>query len=101
MEQKPINERIRENELMIIDETGAKLGMMKKFDGINLAKERGYDLVLIAPGGAGRPAIAKIMDFGKFLYEQKLKEKQNRKNQTVIKVKEVKVRPQIGDHDLD
>ncbi|GHU33914.1 hypothetical protein FACS1894166_10490 [Bacilli bacterium] len=100
MEQRPINERIRDLEIMVIDETGAKLGVMKKFDAINLAKERGYDLVLMAPGGPGRPAIAKIIDYGKYIYEQKVKEKQARKNQTVIKVKEVKVRPQIGDHDL-
>jgi translation initiation factor IF-3 len=101
MEYKPVNEKIYDAKLLIIDEEGNKLGAMDKTDAINLAKERGYDLVLFVPASkTGGLAIAKIIDYKKFTYEQKMKEKQSRKNQSVIKVKEVKVRPQIGNHDL-
>ncbi|MDR3330282.1 MAG: translation initiation factor IF-3 [Mycoplasmataceae bacterium] len=101
MEYRPINEKIFDSKLLVIDENGTKLGAMDKTAAVSLARERGYDLVLFVPASkTGGLAIAKIVDYGKFTYEQKMKEKQSRKNQSVIKVKEVKVRPQIGDHDL-
>jgi translation initiation factor IF-3 len=101
MEYRPINEKIYDSKLLVIDENGNKLGAMDKNAAISLAKERGYDLVLFVPASkTGGLSIAKIVDYGKFAYEQKMKEKQSRKNQSVIKIKEVKVRPQIGDHDL-
>jgi translation initiation factor IF-3 len=101
MEYRPINEKIQDAKLLVIDENGNKLGAMNKLDAVHLARERGYDLVLFVPANkTGGLAIAKIVDYGKFTYEQKMKEKQSRKNQSVIKVKEVKVRPQISDHDL-
>jgi translation initiation factor IF-3 len=101
MEYRPINEKISDAKLLIIDEEGNKLGAMNKMDAVRLAKERGYDLVLFVPAAkTGGLAIAKIVDYGKFAYEQKMKEKQSRKNQSVIKIKEVKVRPQISDHDM-
>jgi translation initiation factor IF-3 len=101
MEHRPINEKIRDSRVLVIDEEGNKLGAMDKTAAISLAQERGYDLVLFVPAEkTGSLAICKIVDYGKFTYEQKMKEKQSQKNQTVIKTKEVKVRPQIGDHDL-
>jgi translation initiation factor IF-3 len=101
MDYRPINEKIRDNRLMVIDEEGNKLGVLERNQAINLAKERGYDLVLFVPAEkTGSLALAKITDYSKFLYNEKMKEKLTRKNQTVIKVKEVKVRPQIGEHDL-
>jgi translation initiation factor IF-3 len=101
MEYRPINEKIHDARLLVIDENGNKLGAMNKMDAVHLAQERGYDLVLFVPASkTGSLAIAKIVDYGKFTYEQKMKEKQSRKNQSVIKIKEVKVRPQISDHDL-
>jgi translation initiation factor IF-3 len=101
MDLRQVNERIQEAKLLIIDENGNKLGAMNKMDAVHLAKERGYDLVLFVPSSkTGGLAIAKIVDYGKFAYEQKMKEKQSRRSQSVIKVKEVKVRPQISDHDL-
>jgi translation initiation factor IF-3 len=101
MEYRQINEKITDDKLLVIDENGIKLGIMNKMAAVNLAKERGYDLVLFVPAEkTGNVAIAKIVDYGKFTYEQKMKEKLSRKNQSVIKIKEVKVRPQISDHDL-
>jgi translation initiation factor IF-3 len=101
MDYRPVNEKIRDSRLMVIDETGTKLGVLERIQAINLAKDRGYDLVLFVPAEkAGGTAIAKIIDYGKFLYGEKMKEKMSRKNQTVIKTKEVKVRPQISEHDL-
>jgi translation initiation factor IF-3 len=101
MEYKQINEKILDSQLLVIDENGNKLGVMNKMAAVNLAKERGFDLVLFVPAEkTGNVAIAKIVDYGKFTYEQKMKEKLSRKNQSVIKIKEVKVRPQISDHDL-
>jgi translation initiation factor IF-3 len=101
MEYRPINEKIPDAKLLVIDENGSKLGVMNKMDAVRLAQERGFDLVLFVPANkTGGVAIAKIVDYGKFAYEQKMKEKQSRKNQNVIRVKEVKVRPQISDHDL-
>jgi translation initiation factor IF-3 len=101
MEQKLINEKIIDNKLLIIDENGNKLGPMNKMDAVRLAKERGYDLVLFVPASkTGGLGIAKIVDYGKFAYEQKIKDKQSRKNQNIVRIKEVKVRPQISDHDL-
>ncbi|MDR2369119.1 MAG: translation initiation factor IF-3 [Mycoplasmataceae bacterium] len=102
MEYRPINEKIQDARLLVIDENNNKLGAMNKMDAIHLARERGYDLVLFVPADkTGGLSIAKIVDYGKFTYEQKMKAKQSRKNQSIIKVKEVKVRPQISDHDLE
>ena len=96
-----INNQIRDHELNVIDENGKNLGKMSKRDAIALAEERGYDLVLINPARQSEQlSIAKIADYGKMLYEQKVKERQSRKNQNVVKVKEIKVKPQIAENDL-
>jgi translation initiation factor IF-3 len=98
---KIINERIYDNKLIVIDSDGKNLGPMFKNEAISLAREQDLDLVLIVPNkGPNSLAVAKIMDFSKYAYEQKRKDKHAKKNQTVVKVKEIKVRPQIGIHDM-
>ena len=88
--------------MLVIDEEGNKLGTLSRNEALREAEERGYDLVLIVQSNQSKnqQAIAKIADYGKMLYEQKVKERMSKKNQTVTKVKEIKVRPQIAENDL-
>ena len=99
---KLINQQIREQLMLVIDEEGNKLGTLSRNEALREAEERGYDLVLIVPSNQSKnqQAIAKIADYGKMLYEQKVKERMSKKKQTVTKVKEIKVRPQIAENDL-
>lgn len=93
-----INENIKLKNLNVIGENGENLGLMLTSEALKIAQSKGLDLVLISY--KDNKAIAKILDYGKFKYNQKRKERDARKNQTVIKNKEVKVKPLIGDHDL-
>lgn len=93
-----LNEQIRENRLLIIDEQGNKLGEMSRNEALDLARSKNLDLVLFS--STGDKSIAKIIDYGKFIYESKKKEKENKKNQVLVKNKEIKIKPQIGTHDL-
>lgn len=93
-----LNEQIRENRLLIIDDEGNKLGEMSKQEALELAQSKGMDLVLFS---SGDKPIAKIIDYGKFVYENKKKNKENKKNQVKVKNKEIKVKPAIGMHDLE
>ncbi len=88
--------------MLVIDENGQKLGILSRNEALREAEKRGYDLVLIVPSNQSKNnnAIAKITDYGKMLYEQKVKERMSKKNQTITKVKEIKVRPQIAENDL-
>ena len=88
--------------MLVIDENGQKLGTLSRNEALREAEKRGYDLVLIVPSNQSKnnQAIAKITDYGKMLYEQKVKERLSKKNQTITKVKEIKVRPQIAENDL-
>lgn len=97
-ESSMINQNIKLKELNVIDDTGANLGLMKTSDALALAQSKGLDLVLISY--KDNKAIAKILDYGKFKYNQKRKDRDAKKKQTIIKNKEVKVKPLIGDHDL-
>ena len=101
-QNKLINQQIREKSMIVIDETGQKLGVLSRNEALAEAEERGYDLVLIVPSNQSKnqQAIAKIADYGKMLYEQKVKERISKKKQSVTKVKEIKVRPQIAENDL-
>ena len=102
---KPVDLRIRVNEqivarqVRVIDEEGNQLGIMSPPDALKDAYERGLDLVEVAPNAS--PTVCRIMDFGKYKYQQSKRVKESRKNQTVIHVKEVKYRPKIDDHDFD
>lgn len=94
-----LNERIRVPEVRLIDETGKQVGIVKTFDALRMARERGLDLMEVAADA--RPPVCKITDYGKFKYEQKKKEHSAKKKQAVIKVKEVQFRPTTDTHDVE
>ena len=94
-----INEEIRAKEVRLVSETGEQLGIMSPKDAIKVAAAQGMDLVEIAP--SAKPPVCKIMDIGKFKYEQSKREREARKKQRIINVKEVKLRPNIEDHDFE
>ena len=97
-QELPINEQIREKEVQVIDEDGTKLGVMKTFDAIDIAEEKRLDLVLVSPNT--NPPVCKIMNYGKYKFEQAKKEKEARKNQKVTETKEIRITPNIEDHDF-
>ena len=84
-----INEQIRDNEVRVIGEDGAQLGVMSAAEAQVLADERGYDLVKIAP--TATPPVCRIMDYGKYRFEQAKKEKEARKNQRLVETKEIRL----------
>ena len=100
MKERLTNEQIHEEKMLVIDQNGQKLGILTKDQALEEAYNRDLDLVLLVPSNDKNPAICKIVDYGKMLYEEKTKERQAKKNQHVTKVKEIKVRPQVGDNDL-
>ena len=94
-----INEEIRDREVRVVDQNGEQLGVMSSRDALALAEERQLDLVKIAP--QARPPVCKLMDYGKYRFEQSKKEREFRKNQKVINIKEVRLSATIEDHDID
>jgi translation initiation factor IF-3 len=90
---------VRAREVRLISETGEALGVFSGRDALKMAQERGFDLVEVAP--TARPPVCKIMDFGKYKYEQSKRDREARKKQKVVTIKEVKMRPNIEDHDFD
>ncbi len=94
-----INEKIRDREVRVIDEEGNQLGIMSAKDAQKIAREKELDLVKIAP--QAKPPVCKIIDFGKFRYEQAKKDKEARKKQNIISVKEVRLSPNIEQHDIN
>ncbi len=94
-----INEEIRDREVRVVDQNGEQLGVMSGRDALALAEQRQLDLVKIAP--QARPPVCKLMDYGKYRFEQSKKEREFRKNQKVITVKEVRLSATIEDHDVD
>ena len=94
-----INEEIRDREVRVVDQNGEQLGVMSSRDALALAEQRQLDLVKIAP--QARPPVCKLMDYGKYRFEQSKKEREFRKNQKVITVKEVRLSATIEDHDID
>jgi len=96
--QTRVNERIRIREVRLIDEEGQQVGIVPTRDAMEMARSRGLDLVEVAPNAI--PPVCRIMDYGKFRYEQSRKERESRRNQHVIELKEVRIRPKIDDHDL-
>jgi translation initiation factor IF-3 len=97
--QTRVNERIRIREVRLIDEEGNQIGIIATRDALDMARQRGLDLVEVAPNAV--PPVCRIMDYGKFRYEQSRKERESRKNQHVVELKEVRIRPKIDDHDLE
>ncbi len=94
-----INEQIRDKEVRLIGEDGEQLGVMSAKEALKLAKEADLDLVKIAPGA--KPPVCKIIDYGKYRYELARKEKEAKKKQKVIDVKEIRLSPNIEENDLN
>lgn len=94
-----VNEQIRVPKMQLIDHTGQNVGVIGRSDALRMAHEAGLDLVLIADQGAEGVPVVKIMDFGKALYAKKKKMSEAKKHQKVIQIKEIKMRPKIGEHD--
>lgn len=94
-----LNEEIREPEVRLISEEGEQLGVMSGEQALRIAEEREMDLVLISP--QAKPPVCKIMDYGKFRFEQTKKEKEARKNQRIIEIKEIRMSPGIGENDFN
>jgi translation initiation factor IF-3 len=94
-----INEAIRAREIRLIDETGQNVGVVPRLEALSKALEAGLDLVEISPDA--EPPVCKILDFGKFKYQEQKKAAEARKNQKIVEIKEIKMRPSIDDHDYD
>ncbi len=94
-----INEEIRDKELRVIGANGDQLGIMSSAEALRIAEEKELDLVKIAPNAV--PPVCKIMDYGKFRFEQLKKEKEAKKNQRVVEVKEIRMSPSIDTNDLN
>lgn len=94
-----INEQIRDKEVRVIGEDGEQLGVMPVKEALALAEEAGVDLIKIAPNA--KPPVCKISDYGKFKYEQTRREKEAKKKQKVIEVKEIRLSPNIDTNDLN
>lgn len=95
-----LNEKIRAPRLQLIAEDGRNLGTVSRGEALKLAQEAGLDLVIISEEGREGVPVAKVMDFGKSLYEKKKKQHEAKKHQKVIQVKEVKIGAKIGEHDF-
>ncbi len=93
-----VNEGIRAREVRLIDHNGEQLGIKSKNEALDIAANANLDLVLVAP--QAKPPVARVMDYGKFKFEQQKKERELRRNQKVINVKEVRLSPSIDEHDF-
>ena len=94
-----INEEIRIREVRVTSASGEQLGIMATRDALRMAEEQHLDLVEVAP--KAKPPVCRIMDFGKYRYEQQKREKEAKKKQKIVTIKEVKLRPNIEQHDFD
>ena len=93
------NEQIRARELRVIGPEGEQLGILGRNEAIAMAKEHGLDLVEVA--ATADPPVCRVMDYGKFKYEQQKKKQEAKKRQSVVQIKEIKVRPKTDDHDYE
>ncbi|NPV29642.1 MAG: translation initiation factor IF-3 [Firmicutes bacterium] len=93
-----VNEEIRAREVRLVNSDGQQLGIMPLKEGLRVAMEQGLDLVEVAPHA--KPPVCRIMDYGKYKYEQSKREREARKKQRIINVKELKLRPNIEEHDF-
>jgi len=92
-----VNERIRVREVRVIDDLGQQLGIMPPQQALVVARQKGLDLVEVAPGAV--PPVCRIMDFGKYQYQEQKRAREARRHQKVIEVKEIKFRPKVDEHD--
>ncbi len=93
------NEQIRARELRVIGAEGEQLGILSRSEAIAVAREQGFDLVEVA--ATADPPVCRIMDYGKFKYETQKKKQEAKKRQTVVQIKEIKIRPKTDSHDYD
>jgi translation initiation factor IF-3 len=94
-----INEQIRVREVRLIRDEGEQQGIMSTLEALNIARNIGLDLVEVAP--QANPPVVKIMDYGKFKFENEKKVRDSKKKQKLLKLKEIRMQPKIDDHDLD
>ena len=94
-----INEEIRDKEVRLIDADGEQLGIVSSQEALRIAADKGFDLVKIAPKAV--PPVCRVMDYGKFRFEQAKREKEARKNQRVVEIKEIRLTPGIDSNDLN
>jgi translation initiation factor IF-3 len=93
-----VNEAIRAPEVRVVDENGEQLGVMSVPAALQIARERGLDLVEVAPNA--EPPVCRLLEYGKFLYEKSKREREARKAQKATEVKEIRLRPKTGEHDI-
>lgn len=93
-----VNEEIRDREVRLIDQDGKQLGLMSSKEAFKIALDNHFDLVKIAP--QANPPVCKLMDFGKYRYELSKKEKESKKKQKIINIKEIRMTPAIEEHDF-
>ena len=98
-QELPINEQIRAKEVQLIGDKGEKIGVVSIREALEKAEEKNLDLVLVAPNA--NPQVCKIMNYGKYKFEQAKKEKEAKKKQKVLEVKELRVTPNIEEHDFE
>jgi len=94
-----VNREIRAPKVRVISHTGEQIGVLSLFEALAKAEQEGLDLVEISPGSS--PPVCKIINYGKFRYDQTKREKESKKSQHQVKVKEIKLKPNIDDHDLE
>jgi translation initiation factor IF-3 len=94
-----VNEQISAREVLVIDSDGTQLGVFKIDEALEIAQKKKMDLVNVAP--SARPPVCRLMDYGKYKYEQSKRDREARKHQKMVIMKETKVRPNIEKHDLD
>jgi translation initiation factor IF-3 len=94
-----VNEAIKTRECRVVGDKGEQLGVMALYQALDLAKKQGFDLVEVAPTAV--PPVCRLLDYGKFKYEQAKKEREMRKTQKISIVREIRLRPKIGDHDFE
>ncbi len=93
-----INEMIRVREVRLIDEKGGQRGILPTTEALRIAKEAGLDLVEVSPNS--NPPVCKLLDYGKYKFEQEKRSKESKKKQKLVKLKEIRMQPKIDNHDL-
>ena len=97
-QELPINGQIRAREVQVIGENGEKLGVLNLREALEIVEEKKLDLVLVAPNA--KPPVCKIMNYGKYKFEQAKKEKEAKKKQKTLEIKEIRITPNIEEHDF-
>ncbi len=94
-----VNEKIRAKEVRLIGRDGEQIGVVSRDEALRVADQAELDLVLVSPNA--KPPVARVLDYGKYRYEQQKREKEQRKNQKTVNVKEIRLSPTIDDHDFN